>query len=740
MDQLSSKKTLQEILDYLGHLGKTSFLVRALYGALAAVIGGILLLWLAGSALVAAVTGGMDPVAAELFRIIMPGPLDNFLLFNGAPGYARVTMSAMMVEETIGITRRASTLIFLIIPFACLFSAAFFNVRHNTFRSDNERLRLAVAQGVFYGLILALLALFISRGGNFDIDAGLGTINANFGYNFFGTLFVATTWGCLFSILGAFYPRFKFNYVKLLDQFDFQYKHGLAAAIQVMKITLLLALFFAAGAVLVLILTFDELAGNALPAGIFFILPLLYIQAVPMAALIIQGAPFEASALGEGFYLSLWRGYGLLPETTWPWFFVVIIIIPLFLSFYGGQISQKLSPRATEPWKSALYYSLAYSALSFLLVLISHLSIKLETGELMQALMNLGGINMNLNILVGFALLPSLMSVFIMSFIPALIGAYHFGPSSGLHAAASSNRAEAGLKLQPQIKPAPGVKKHLDLGAIKQALFEKLPGGAAEKARPLPATQGFDGVKVPTPQQVPSLIGIRGHFAGQQIDLCKGRVIIGRDPGAADLVYDPQVEDISRKHCIVSFDPVQGRIIIEDYSTNGTYLGAGERLEPAHPRSLNDGEQFYLSSPEETFEVRFKPLAAPPGAVIDYNEKVTGGGIAAAVPGQGEPVLVGIKGTFAGQKITMGYDPLTIGRDPARAHLVYPLSAGEISRSHCTVRYDRFQKVFFLEDSSTNGTYKENMKRLQSSSPQRLQSGERFYLSSKDETFELRLE
>ncbi len=738
MGQLSNKKALQAILDYLAELGKNSIFIRALYGALATVAAGVLLSWLAGSALVAVVTGDMEPLAAELFKIIVPGPIDSFLLFNGAPGYARVTMSAMMMEETIGITRRTSTLIFLIIPFLCLFSAAFFNVRHSAPRSDSERLQLALAQGVFYGLILALFSIFISWGGKFDLDTGMGTINANYGYSFFGTLFVTTTWGCLLSVMGAFYPRFKFNYGLLLDQFDFQYKHGPAAAIQVIKITLLLALFFTAGAVLVLILTSDEIAGTALPAGIYFTLPFAYIQALPMVALILKGAPFEASAFGEGFYLSLWRGYGMLPDTTWPWFFLVLLFIPLALSFYGGHISQKLSPRATEPWKGALYYSLAYSALSFLLVLISHLSIRIDAGGLLQMLMNVGGINMDLNILVGFALFPSLLSVFILSFIPALIGAYHHGPSSGLHAAAFSKRAGAGQKPPPLQNPAPGLKQHLEPGAIKQALLEKLPGKDAKKAPPLQATQGFTGVKVPIPQQVPSLVGIRGQFAGRQIDLCKGRVVIGRDPGAADLVYASQVEDISRKHCVVSFDPVQDRFIIEDYSTNGTYLGAGERLEPARPRTLNDGEQFYLSSPEETFKVCYKRPAGPPGAVKGANETVNAG-FNAPVPG-GEPVLVGIKGTFAGQKIPMGHETVTIGRDPTRAHLVYPLSADDISRRHCTVRYDRFQKVFILEDSSTNGTYTENMERLQSGSPQRLQSGTRIHLSSIEETFELRLE
>ncbi len=106
-------------------------------------------------------------------------------------------------------------------------------------------------------------------------------------------------------------------------------------------------------------------------------------------------------------------------------------------------------------------------------------------------------------------------------------------------------------------------------------------------------------------QVVPVLKGINGLYAGKEIEMTD-KIIIGRDAGMAQLIYPSSSDDISRRHCGVSFDGKAGRFVLEDYSTNGTFLSSNERLTAGRPYYLSPGESFYLSNASELFEVNFR--------------------------------------------------------------------------------------------------------------------------------------
>ncbi|WP_241423503.1 Ig-like domain-containing protein [Candidatus Contubernalis alkaliaceticus] len=101
----------------------------------------------------------------------------------------------------------------------------------------------------------------------------------------------------------------------------------------------------------------------------------------------------------------------------------------------------------------------------------------------------------------------------------------------------------------------------------------------------------------------PFIMGISGQFAGQRFDLVRGRLVIGRD-SSSQLVYPTSQEEISRKHCTVMYDEAAQKFILEDSSSNGTYLSSGERLFPGEQYQLNWGERFYLAQPGELFETK----------------------------------------------------------------------------------------------------------------------------------------
>ncbi|RBW68949.1 trypsin-like peptidase domain-containing protein [Bacillus taeanensis] len=110
-----------------------------------------------------------------------------------------------------------------------------------------------------------------------------------------------------------------------------------------------------------------------------------------------------------------------------------------------------------------------------------------------------------------------------------------------------------------------------------------------------------------------------------------------------------------------------------------------------------------------------------------------------APPAVKKPILVGISGYFAGMTIRIENTTM-IGRDPNTCQLVYPLSQDDISRTHCTVRFEASSETFFVEDHSYNGTFLRSGERFSTDRGYQLKSGDRFYLVTPEQMFEVRLE
>jgi Trypsin-like peptidase domain/FHA domain len=105
----------------------------------------------------------------------------------------------------------------------------------------------------------------------------------------------------------------------------------------------------------------------------------------------------------------------------------------------------------------------------------------------------------------------------------------------------------------------------------------------------------------------PALHGVAGQYAGKSFSLDAGPSVLGRDQRAANLVFAPEADSISKRHCMVSWDAARKVFVIQDLgSTNGTFLATGERLTAGQSRDLAAGGRFYIGDLRNQFEVRME--------------------------------------------------------------------------------------------------------------------------------------
>ncbi len=95
--------------------------------------------------------------------------------------------------------------------------------------------------------------------------------------------------------------------------------------------------------------------------------------------------------------------------------------------------------------------------------------------------------------------------------------------------------------------------------------------------------------------------GVTGRFAGKRYAI-NGTVRIGRDTTQCQIAYPEGSQGISRIHCELIL--VNGKLYLKDLGASyGTFLKNGQRLASNQTVELRPGEQFYLASPNETFQI-----------------------------------------------------------------------------------------------------------------------------------------
>lgn len=102
------------------------------------------------------------------------------------------------------------------------------------------------------------------------------------------------------------------------------------------------------------------------------------------------------------------------------------------------------------------------------------------------------------------------------------------------------------------------------------------------------------------------------------------------------------------------------------------------------------------------------------------------------------PALKGVAGYYAGSSVPLEA-PLILGRDQQQANIVFPPNLTAISKLHCRVARTPDGKVTLEDLGSSNGTFLASGLPCRAGQPVTLAPGDRFYLGSISNMFEIEL-
>lgn len=99
------------------------------------------------------------------------------------------------------------------------------------------------------------------------------------------------------------------------------------------------------------------------------------------------------------------------------------------------------------------------------------------------------------------------------------------------------------------------------------------------------------------------ITGMKGIMANRSFNI-NGSIVMGRNSQKCNVCFPVDAKGISGVHCQIR--QVNGGYEIMDLgSSNGTFLGSGQKLTPNVPVNLPDGTYFYLGSAEQLFQIKY---------------------------------------------------------------------------------------------------------------------------------------
>jgi len=102
----------------------------------------------------------------------------------------------------------------------------------------------------------------------------------------------------------------------------------------------------------------------------------------------------------------------------------------------------------------------------------------------------------------------------------------------------------------------------------------------------------------------PSIEALAGAYRGATFRFEPDeQVVIGRDAGLSDIIFDQEAEKISRKHISVLYSSQEQVYIVHDFSSNGTFTDDGKQLPTNVDSRLPRGSVLVLGSRANTIRL-----------------------------------------------------------------------------------------------------------------------------------------
>ncbi len=99
------------------------------------------------------------------------------------------------------------------------------------------------------------------------------------------------------------------------------------------------------------------------------------------------------------------------------------------------------------------------------------------------------------------------------------------------------------------------------------------------------------------------ITGMKGIMANRSFNV-NGSIVLGRNAQKCNVCFPVDAKGISGVHCQIR-QTANGYEITDLGSSNGTFLGNGQKLTPNVPTMLPDGTYFYLGSAEQLFQIKY---------------------------------------------------------------------------------------------------------------------------------------
>lgn len=99
------------------------------------------------------------------------------------------------------------------------------------------------------------------------------------------------------------------------------------------------------------------------------------------------------------------------------------------------------------------------------------------------------------------------------------------------------------------------------------------------------------------------ITGMKGIMANRSFNV-NGSIVLGRNSQKCNVCFPVDSKGISGVHCQIR-QANGGYEIMDLGSSNGTFLGSGQRLTPNVPVFIPDGTYFYLGSAEQLFQIKY---------------------------------------------------------------------------------------------------------------------------------------